>query len=99
MPMSEYTRAVFGSLQAGEADFARAHAQLQSTIATLEAQLRASLSQPDGDAQQAFCAAKARWDAAMVNLVSVLSNLRGVIGEAQVNYSSTEAANAALWSG
>ena len=97
--MSEYTRAVFGSLQTGESDFASTYAQLQSTISTLDAQLRSSLSQWDGEAQQAYYAAKAKWDAAMADMATVLSNLGRVIGEAHVNYGSTEAANAALWNG
>jgi WXG100 family type VII secretion target len=97
--MTDYTRAVFGSLQTGEADFASTYAQLQATISTLDGQLRASLSQWDGDAQQAYYAAKAKWDAAMANMAAVLNNLRAVIGEAHVNYSSTEAANASLWNG
>ncbi len=95
--MSEYTRAVFGSLQAGEADFASIYSQLQSTINTLDAQLRSSLSQWDGAAQQAYYAAKAKWDAAMTDMAAVLGNLRTVIGEANVTYSSTETANAQLW--
>ena len=33
----------------------------------------------------------------MADMAAVLNNLRAVIGEAQVNYSSTEVANAALW--
>ena len=94
---SEYTRAVFGSLQTGEADFASTYAQLQSTMSTLDAQLKSSLAQWDGDAQAAYYAAKAKWDAAMADMAAVLNNLRAVIGEAQVNYSSTEVANAALW--
>jgi early secretory antigenic target protein ESAT-6 len=97
--VSDYTRAVFGSLQTGEADFASTYAQLQSTISTLDAQMRSSLSQWDGDAQQAYYAAKAKWDAAMANMATVLNNLRGVISEAHVNYSSTEVANATLWNG
>jgi WXG100 family type VII secretion target len=96
---SDYTRAVFGSLQTGEADFASTYAQLQSTISTLDGQLKSSLAQWDGDAQAAYYAAKAKWDAAMANMATVLNNLRAVIGEAQVNYSSTEVANAALWNG
>jgi 6 kDa early secretory antigenic target len=91
--VSDYTRAVFGSLQTGEADFASTYAQLQSTISTLDAQMRSSLSQWDGDAQQAYYAAKAKWDAAMANMATVL------ISEAHVNYSSTEVANATLWNG
>jgi WXG100 family type VII secretion target len=97
--MSDYTRAVFGSLQTGEADFASSYAQLQSTISTLDAQLRSNLAQWDGEAQAAYYAAKAKWDAAMANMATVLNNLGGVIGEAHVNYSSTEVANAALWNG
>jgi early secretory antigenic target protein ESAT-6 len=97
--MSEYTRAVFGSLQAGEADYASIYSQLQSTISTLDGQLRSGLNMWDGQAQQAYYVAKAQWDAAMANMAAVLNNLRAVIGEANVNYSSTEAANAALWHG
>jgi 6 kDa early secretory antigenic target len=97
--MSEYTRAVFGSLQAGEADYASIYSQLQSTISTLDGQLRSSLNMWDGEAQQAYYVAKAKWDAAMANMAAVLNNLRAVIGEANVNYSTTEAANAALWQG
>lgn len=97
--MSEYTRAVFGSLQSGEADFASIYSQLQGTISTLDAQLRSNLAQWDGEAQQAYYVAKAKWDAAMANMQMVLSNLRAVIGEANVNYSTTEAANAQLWNG
>jgi WXG100 family type VII secretion target len=97
--MSEYTRAVFGSLQAGEADYASIYSQLQSTISTLDAQLRSNLSAWDGEAQQAYYVAKSKWDAAMANMAAVLNNLRAVIGEANVNYSTTEAANASLWGG
>ncbi len=97
--MSEYTRAVFGSLQAGEADYASIYSQLQLTISTLDAQLRSNLNMWDGQAQQAYYVAKSKWDAAMANMQVVLNNLRAVIGEANVNYTSTEAANASLWSG
>jgi ESAT-6 family protein len=97
--MSEYTRAVFGSLQTGEADFASTYAQLQSTLSTLDSQLKSSLAHWDGDAQQAYYVAKAKWDAAMANMATVLNNLQAVIGEAHHNYSTTEVSNAALWGG
>jgi len=51
--MSEYTRAVFGSLAQGEADFARIYAQVQETTQTLESQLNSSLQQWDGQAKEA----------------------------------------------
>lgn len=97
--MSEYTRAVFGSLQSGEADFQSIYSQLENTVSTLDGQLKSSLSEWDGQAQQAYYAAKAQWDAAMANMASVLSNLRGVVSEASVNYPATENSNAALWAG
>lgn len=99
MADSSYTLAQFGSLSSGEADFASIYSALTSTINTLDGQLRSSLSLWDGDARNAYYVAKAKWDAAMANMSTVLNNLRGVIGEAGVNYSTTEAANAALWNG
>ena len=95
--MSEYTQAVFGSLAQGEADFARIYAQVQQTTQTLESQLNASLNQWDGQAKEAYAVARAKWQAAEANMAAVLNNLRVVAGEANVNYQTTEAANANLW--
>lgn len=97
MSGSDYTRAVFGSLSTGESDFASIYSQLTTTIETMDSQLRSNLAQWDGEAQTAYYAAKAKWDAAMANMANVLTNLRAVIGEANVNYSTTEATNAAMW--
>ena len=94
---SDYTRAVFGSLAQGEADFARIYAQVQQTTQTLESQLNASLNQWDGQAKEAYAVARAKWQAAEANMAAVLNNLRVVAGEANVNYQTTEAANANLW--
>ena len=96
--MSEYTRAVFGSLEQGQADFTRTYTSLQTEVASLDAQLRSSLAAWDGNAQQAYYTAKAQWDAAMANMAQVLSQLGAVIGTAHSNYQSAEAANAARWS-
>ena len=95
--MSDYTRAVFGSLAQGEADFARIYAQLQQTTQTLESQLNSSLDQWDGQAKEAYAVARAKWQAAEANMAAVLNNLRAVAGEANVNYQVTEASNAGLW--
>jgi WXG100 family type VII secretion target len=97
MAGSDYTRANFSSLSQGEANFQQVYSQLVQTIDTLDGQLRSNLSTWDGSAQQAYYAAKAKWDAAMANMQMVLNNLRGVIGEANVNYSTTEAHNHSLW--
>ena len=93
----DYTRAVFGSLAQGEADFARIFGQLQQTTQTLESQLNASLDQWDGAAKEAYAVARAKRQAAEANMAAVLNNLRVVAGEANVNYQATESANAGLW--
>jgi WXG100 family type VII secretion target len=96
--MSEYTRAIFGSLDQGQADFTRTYTALQTEVTGLDAQLRSSLSAWDGHAQQAYYTAKAQWDAAMANMAQVLSQLGAVIGTANSNYQAAEATNTALWS-
>lgn len=95
--MSEYTRAVFGSLEQGQADFTQTYTALQAEVSGLDAQLRASLSAWDGAAQQAYYVAKAQCDAAMANMAQVLSQLGAVVGTANSNYQGAETANTALW--
>jgi 6 kDa early secretory antigenic target len=95
--MSEYTRAVFGSLEQGQADFTQTYTTLQAEVNGLDTQLRSSLSAWDGQAQQAYYTAKAQWDAAMASMAQVLSQLGAVVGTANSNYQGAEAANSALW--
>jgi WXG100 family type VII secretion target len=97
MTSGDYTRAVFGSLAQGEADFARIYAQVQQTTQTLESQLNSSLHAWDGQAREAYAVARAKWQAAEANMAAVLNNLRVVAGEANVNYQATETSNAGLW--
>ena len=97
--MSEYTMAVFGTLEQGEADFQRTYSSLQSEVSALESQLRSSLSRWDGSAQQAYYQAQAQWNAAMANMAQVLSQLGAVIGTANSNDMNAESRNTALWSG
>ena len=68
--MPDYTRAVFGGLQQGQADFASIYGQLTSTVQDLDSRLRGNLAEWDGQAQQAYYAAKAQWDAAMASYVA-----------------------------
>jgi 6 kDa early secretory antigenic target len=96
--MSEYTRAVFGTLEQGEADFARTYSSLQTTVSDLDSQLRANLAEWDGAAQQAYYHAKSIWDAAMADMASVVNQLSAVIGAANANYRAAETANTSLWS-
>ena len=97
--MSEYTMAVFGTLEQGQADFQRTYSSLQSEVSSLESQLRSSLSRWDGSAQTAYYQAQAQWNAAMANMAQMLSQLGTVIGAASSNYMNAESRNTALWSG
>jgi WXG100 family type VII secretion target len=97
MAGSDYTKAMFGSLAAGEADYQRVYTQVVSTIDTLNGQLRGSLAEWTGSAQAAYHTAQAEWNAAMANMQVILKNLQGVAQEASVTYPQTEAANTALW--
>jgi WXG100 family type VII secretion target len=99
MSESDYTLAMFGSLQAGEESYQQIYSQLVETISRLDSQLRGELSQWAGPAQQAYYVAKAQWDAAMANMQAVLKNLQGVAAEASTRYPTVEAQNSALWNG
>src|ERR1700753_22394 len=97
--MSEYTMAVFGTLEQGQAGFQRTYSALQSEGSSLESRLRASLARWDGSAQTAYYEAQAQWNAAMASMAQVLSQLAAVIGTANSNYLTAESRNTALWSG
>ena len=94
---SEFTAVNFGMMAQGEADFASVYQALQNTLTTLETQLNASLNQWTGSAQQAYYAAKAKWDAAAADMATVVSSLGQVIGVANENYTQTESVNRAMW--
>jgi early secretory antigenic target protein ESAT-6 len=96
--MSEYTRVMFSSMEQGEADFRQTYAALVEEVTNLESQLQANLSEWIGSAQQAYHDAQAQWNAAMANMQQALSQLGTVVGTANSNYQSAEAANTGLWS-
>ena len=96
--MSEFTKAVFGTMDQGEAEFASIYSQLVSTVYGLDSNLRASLNTWTGTAQQAYYEAKEQWDAAMADMATVVQQLGRVIGTANSNYQGAENANRAPWS-
>ena len=95
--MSEYTAVQFGAMATGEADFASVYQSLQSTLSTLESQLQASLNTWTGSAQQAYYAAKAKWDTAAADMATVVSQLGQVVGVANANYQGAERVNTSMW--
>jgi 6 kDa early secretory antigenic target len=95
--MSEYTRAVFATLEQGQTDFTQTFNALTHEVSALDGQLRSSLSAWDSQAQQAYTEAKAQWDTAMADMAQVLAQLGAVVGAANANYQVAEATNSALW--
>ncbi|HTU72487.1 MAG TPA: WXG100 family type VII secretion target [Trebonia sp.] len=96
--MSDYTKVIFSSMEQGEADFKQTYTALVNEVSTLESQLQGSLSEWIGSAQAAYHEAQAQWNAAMADMQQVLLQLGTVIGTANSNYQSAEAANTGLWS-
>lgn len=94
---NDFTAVNFGTMAQGEADFASVYQALQNTLTTLESQLNASLHAWTGSAQQAYYAAKAKWDAAAADMAAVVNSLSSVIGVANQNYTQTEAVNRSMW--
>jgi 6 kDa early secretory antigenic target len=95
--MSDYVRAVFGTLNQGEADFMSAYNGLVTTVNDLDGQLRSKLSSWDGQAQAAYYQAKTAWDNAISDMGMVIQGLSRVIGTASENYQVTEQANASMF--
>ena len=96
--MTDYTRVVFSAMEQGEADFKQTYSALVNEVSTLETQLQGNLSEWVGSAQQGYHEAQAQWNAAMADMQQVLSQLGTVVGTANSNYQSAEAANTGLWS-
>lgn len=93
----DYTRANFGGLSTGEADFASAAKTLQGELHDLEGKLRSKLAQWDGDAQQAYQVYQKQWSQAAQDMQNVVAALGMAIGTANANYQAAERSNSSIW--
>jgi 6 kDa early secretory antigenic target len=93
----DFVLANFGTLSDGEAQFMAAYNGLVSTINNLDSQLRGSLNDWEGNAQQAYYQAKATWDKAIADMGMVIQGLSQVIGTANTNYQQAEATNTGMF--
>jgi WXG100 family type VII secretion target len=94
---ADYTKAVFGTLETGSSEFASTYAQVVTTVDTLDSQLRTSLGEWSGTAQTAYYECKAKWDAAIADMATVIQSLGQVIDTANINFQGAENANASMW--
>ncbi|ACY96206.1 MULTISPECIES: WXG100 family type VII secretion target [Thermomonospora] len=97
--MSDYTRANFGGLSEGEAQFSMTARALLDELTDLEGKLRAKLDRWDGDAQAAYWNYQKEWDAAAKDMQNVVAQLGVAIREAHDNYQAAERANTSIWAG
>ena len=93
----DFVLANFGTLADGESQFVAAYNGLTSTINSLDAQLRGSLDNWQGSAQQAYYEAKAQWDKAIADMGLTIQGLGAVIGTANTNYQQAETTNAGMF--
>ena len=85
------------AVAAAEDEFLQVLQALQGQLDKLDAELQASLSQWSGEAQAAYQAAHARWQAAASDMARSLAWLQGVIRIAHQNYNSAHATNIGIW--
>lgn len=97
MSGSDYTRANFGGLSTGEADFSLAARTLLQELSDLESKLQAKLAQWDGSAQAAYKGYQQQWSAAAHDMQNVVAQLGIAIGTANSNYQAAERANTGIW--
>lgn len=89
----------FGSMAAGRQDFARQWQAMEGTLQQLEGELDRLLGEWDGEARNAYWAARAQWDAASGRMAALLNQLGAVIEQGHENFSLTEKANVAMFDG
>lgn len=92
-----YTRADFGGLTQGEAQFTQAARALMDELNDLEGKLRTKLTQWEGSAQQAYWTYQQRWDAAAKDMQHVVQQLGLAIRDAHDNYQAAERTNSGIW--
>ncbi|WP_395108964.1 WXG100 family type VII secretion target [Actinomadura sp. SCN-SB] len=93
-----YTRANFGGLTEGEAQFSQAARALMDELNDLEGKLRTKLNQWEGSAQEAYWVFQKQWDAAAKDMQNVVAQLGLAIRDANENYQQAERSNSTIWS-
>jgi WXG100 family type VII secretion target len=94
----DYTRAVFGTLETGASEFASTYSQVVASVDALDSQLRSSLAEWTGAAQQAYYVCKTKWDQAIGDMATVIQSLGQVVDVANQNFQGAETANRTMWS-
>ena len=100
--MSEDIKVSFSAIQQLATDVQNESNKIQSSLDTLDGEVKKLYGSWDGQAQQAYQNSKAKWDQKMADMHSILQELHGKVGEAGIQYQNTEARNASrfeAWGG
>ena len=92
--MSEDIKVSFSAIQQLETDVQNESNKIQTSLDTLDSEVKKLYGSWDGQAQQAYQASKAKWDQKMADMHSILQELHGKVREAGIQYQNTEARNA-----
>ena len=79
-------------------DFSQILSVLDEVLEELDAELKSSLDEWDGQARQAFDEAHRAWSHSAADMARQLADLRQAIATADGNYARCEAANIAMFS-
>ena len=85
----------YASLSTASTDLSDGANGIQSTLDSMDADLRQLQTNWDGEAQQAYLTAKQQWTEGMNGMRQVLLQISQLVDQANQSYSSTDQANAA----
>ncbi|WP_026460187.1 WXG100 family type VII secretion target [Schaalia suimastitidis] len=83
-------RVDFATVATTSADIASGAAKIENTMATMTRDLEILRTSWEGDAQQAYAAAKAQWDEGMSGMREVLASIAQMVDAAGQDYSSMD---------
>ena len=89
--MSEDIKVSFSAIQQLATDVQNESNKIQSSLDTLDGEVKKLYGSWDGQAQQAYQNSKAKWDQKMADMHSILQELHSKVGDAGVQYQNTEA--------
>ena len=84
-----------GALNTASADLATGGQNIQSALDTMDAELQQLKTNWEGDAQQAYEVAKARWTEGMQGMRAVLADISRMVAQANTDYLHTDRGSAA----
>lgn len=88
-------RVNYGALDGASSDLSSGATNIQSALDTMDAELQQLKTNWEGDAQQAYETAKAKWTAGMTGMKDVLAKISQLVAEANTSYNHTDKRNAA----